>query len=767
MPRTKKKEDAPAKTKAPRGRSLVIVESPTKAKTIGKYLGKDFTVLSSFGHVRDLPKNDIGVDVEKDYAPKYIVPLKSKKVVGELKKAAAKAAMVYFASDEDREGEAISWHLLEILDLEPERVKRITFHEITEDAIQAALAHPRELDKRLVDAQQARRVLDRLVGYELSPFLWRKVARGLSAGRVQSVIVRLIVEREREIEKFVPQEYWSVEAMLAKRGTGTTFLSRLVKKDGETLDKFAVPDAASADVIVKHLDGAQWIVESIERKTVHRSPNAPFTTSTLQQEANNRLGYSAKQTMMIAQQLYEGVELGSAGSTGLITYMRTDSVNLSEKFLTESREWLAKNAGPDALPPESRKYKTKAKGAQEAHEAIRPTNVFAAPDDVASYLDDRQLKLYTLIWQRAVASQMADAELMTVTINVDATKADAPHYGFRATGSTIVKKGFLEVYDTDTKETFLPELAEKDALDAESVTPKQHFTEPPPRYTEASLVKTLEENGIGRPSTYAPTISTVVDRGYVEKDGRKLKPTELAGHVNDLLVAHFPDVVDYGFTASMEENLDAIAEGTKEWVPVIRAFYEPFKKNLTSKDKEVDKAKLIEQTDVKCEKCGRPMLIKFGRFGKFMACSGFTDKENQCKNTKPLPGSEQEESERRALAEGEKCTACGAPMMVKRGRFGEFLSCSKYPECKTVKPLQKKVGVKCPACGTGDIIEKKTRRGKLFYACSRYPECTHALWSKPNGELCPKCKSLVVFAKAEMVRCSSKECDYEKHVPKE
>lgn len=753
MPKTTKKKSAS------KGRSLVIVESPTKAKTIAKFLGRDFTVLSSFGHVRDLPKNDIGVDVEKDFTPKYIVPVKSKKVVSELKKAAAKADQVYFASDEDREGEAISWHLLEILDLEPEKVKRITFHEITEEAIKDALAHPRDLDMRLVDAQQARRVLDRLVGYQLSPFLWRKVARGLSAGRVQSVIVRLIVEREREIEKFVAQEYWSIEAMLSKRSADASFLSRLVKKDGETLEKFAIANAEAADAVVKDLDGAAWTVESVERKTVRRSPSPPFTTSTLQQEGNNRLGYSAKQTMMLAQQLYEGVELGEAGSTGLITYMRTDSVNLSEKFLGEAREWLSQNGGKGALPDEPRRYKTKSKGAQEAHEAVRPTSVFRTPESVAQYLDDRQLKLYTLVWQRAVASQMADAELMTLTINVDAVREAAPRYTFRATGSTIVKKGFLEVYDTDTKETFLPELEVKDALEAESIMPKQHFTEPPPRYTEASLVKTLEENGIGRPSTYAPTISTVVDRGYVEKDGRKLKPTELAGHVNDILVAHFPDIVDYGFTASMEEDLDTIAEGGKPWVPVIRAFYGPFKKNLDSKDKEVSKKALTEQTDEVCEKCGKPMIIKFGRFGKFMACTGFPE----CRNTKPLPGSEPAGG---ATVIDEKCTACGAPMIVKRGRFGEFLSCSKYPECKTVKPIQKKVGVKCPSCKEGDIIEKKTRRGKLFYACSRYPDCTHALWSRPTGELCPKCSSLIVFAKADAVRCSNKECDYERHVEK-
>ena len=747
---------------------LVIVESPTKAKTISKFLGKNFTVLSSFGHVRDLPKSKIGVDVEHDFAPQYVVPTKAKKAVSDLKRAAAKADLVYFASDQDREGEAISWHLLELLDLAPEKIRRITFHEITEEAIKASLEHPRALDQHLVDAQQARRVLDRLVGYELSPFLWRKVARGLSAGRVQSVIVRLVVEREREIQKFVPQEYWSIEAMLAKLvGSDEQFLAKLVKRDGETLEKFALSAGADAERIVTDLESALWTVESLERKTVHRSPFAPFTTSTLQQEANNRLGFSAKQTMMLAQQLYEGVELGEAGSTGLITYMRTDSMNLSEKFIEETREWLGTKYGKDIVPDNARRYKTKAKGAQEAHEAIRPTSVHNRPELIAAHLDDRQAKLYELIWQRAVASQMIDAEMMTVTVHIDASAANKPRYGFRATGSTIQKKGFLEIYETDTKETLLPELQEAEKLRCESLTPKQHFTEPPARYTEATIVKTLEENGIGRPSTYAPTISTVIDRGYVDKDGRKLKPTELAFLVNDVLVAHFPDIVDFGFTAKMEELLDDIAEGTREWVPVLRDFYGPFKTNLTLKEKEVSKKELTEEaTSEVCEKCGRPMIIKFGRFGKFLACTGFTDKEKQCKNTKPIPGSEPPGTPTAAPID-EKCETCSAPMMIKHGRFGEFLSCSRYPECKTIKSIQKKVGVKCPSCKEGDILEKKTRKGgRPFFACSKYPACTFALWSRPNGEACPKCQSLLVFAKADVIRCSSKECDFQKDAEK-
>jgi DNA topoisomerase I len=739
-------------------KQLVIVESPTKAKTISKFLGKGFKVLSSFGHVRDLPKKDIGVDIEHGFEPKYVIPLKAKKVVTELKKAAASADEVYFASDEDREGEAIAWHLQQLLKVDEKKAKRISFHEITEEAIMEALKHPRDLNMKQVDAQQARRVLDRLVGYKLSPFLWRKVARGLSAGRVQSVIVRLLVEREREILAFQAQEYWSVEATLARAaGDAESFVAKLQKKDGETLDKFALGDGKAAEAVVAAVKGAAWRVAAVERKSQKRSPLAPFTTSTLQQDANNKLGYSAKQTMMLAQQLYEGVELGGEGATGLITYMRTDSVTLSEKFVAEAREWIAGRFGKDAVPAEVRKHKSKAKRAQEAHEAIRPTSATRHPDDIKDHLDARQYRLYDLIWRRAIASQMSDAEIEMTAISAEASGSDGAAYTFRASGSTIRKKGFLEVYSADTKETILPPLEEGDALAASAIEPKQHFTEPPPRYTEAALVKTLEENGIGRPSTYAPTISTVVDRGYVQKDGRKLQPTELALLVNDLLVEHFPDIVDYAFTARMEDELDAVAHGEKEWVPVLQAFYGPFADNLEKKDKEISKKDLTETaTDEKCQKCGKPMIIKFGRFGKFLACTGFPE----CRTTRNLTATK-EELEAQQQASEEKCPTCSAPMMIKRSRFGEFMSCSRYPECKTTRPLLKKTGVKCDKCGEGDIIEKKTRRGKLFYACSRYPDCENALWSRPTGAICPKCKHLVVFAKNEAVRCSNKECDYE------
>jgi len=743
--------------------SLVIVESPTKAKTITKFLGKGFKIMSSFGHIRDLPKKEIGIDTENDFAPKYVIPTKSKKVAGELKRAAAAAETVYFASDEDREGEAIAWHLRELLKLNPKKTKRITFHEITKEAIQKALTEPRDIDDHLVDAQQARRILDRLVGYELSPFLWRKVARGLSAGRVQSVVVRLIVEREREIQKFVPQEYWTIEALLARRNAveSEAFTARLTKRDGSTLEKFAITETAAAEAIVKQLESAPWTVAAVERKATSRSPLPPFTTSTLQQEANNKLGYSAKQTMVIAQQLYEGVDLGPDGSTGLITYMRTDSVNLAEKFITEARQYLGEKFGGKAVPDEPRRYKTKSKSAQEAHEAIRPTEAWRHPDDIANYLDNHQRKLYELIWRRALGSQMSDAEMALTAVDIEAAAEDKTIYTFRANGTTVTYKGFLLVYETDVKEALLPDLKEAEAVDPKAVTPKQHFTEPPARYSEATLVKTLEENGIGRPSTYAPTISTVIDRGYVKKENKRLEPTELAFLVNDLLVAHFPDVVDYQFTARMEENLDEIAEGNREWVPVIRDFYNPFKANLKVKEGEISKKDVAEQaTDEICEKCGKPMVVKIGRYGKFMACTGFP----ACRNSKPLPGSESALAEKQLV--DEKCAKCGSAMMIRRGRFGEFISCSNYPECKTTKPLLKKVGVKCPTCKEGDMVEKKTRRGKVFYACSRYPDCKFALWSRPTGDICPDCGSLVVFAKADMVRCSNKECHFERRLEK-
>ena len=520
----------------------------------------------------------------------------------------------------------------------------------------------------------------------------------------------------------------------------------------------AIGSEKDAQAILKALDKAAYAVETVEKKKTKRSPSAPFTTSTLQQDANTKLGFSAKQTMMLAQQLYEGVELGVDGPVGLITYMRTDSVNLAEKFREEAAAYIKANH-PQSVPAEARVYKTKAKGAQEAHEAIRPTSADRTPESVAPFLDDRQNKLYELIWRRALASQMADAEIETTS----ATIATGTPYRFRATGSIVVAPGFMSVYQTDMKENLLPALAEGDALEAASVEPKQHFTEPPPRYSEATLVKALEERGIGRPSTYAPTISTVIDRGYVEKDERRLKPTELAFLVNDLLTEHFASVVDYDFTANMENTLDAVAEGTEQWVPVIKAFYDPFHENLGVKEKELSKKAITETaTDEKCEKCGKPMIIKFGRFGKFYACSGYPE----CKTTKPYDEKDKAAQEAaQEQAAGEFCETCGAPMMVKRGRFGAFLSCSKYPECKFTKQIKKLTGAKCPTCKEGDVIEKRSRKGRNFYACSRYPACDFAMWSKPTGENCPTCGNLLVFAKDHKIACSDKECGFSKEAP--
>ena len=735
--------------------NLVIVESPTKAKTISKFLGKDFIIKSSFSHLRDLPQKEMGIDIENNFAPHYVVPRKNQKTVTDLKKSAAKAKIIYFASDEDREGEAIAWHLNQILKPEPKKTRRIAFHEITKHAILDALEHPRDIDLNMVDAQQARRVLDRLVGYELSPFLWRKVAKGLSAGRVQSVAVRLIVEREREIQKFVPEEYWNIEGDFQKKNGQEKFSAKLNKINDKVLDKFAIKTKDESDKITKDLDGREYEVANVEEKETKRTPPPPFITSTLQQDANRRLGFSAKQTMMIAQQLYEGAELGNEGSIGLITYMRTDSVNLAEKFISEARDFLKKSFGEKYLSPGARRFTTKSKLAQEAHEAIRPTEADRDPESVRPYLDDHQYKLYNLIWRRAMASQMAEASLVGTAVDIEAKKSDAKNlYTFRANGLTIKFDGFLKVYGT-SQETILPVFKLKEILELLKLNPAQHFTEPPARFSDASLVKALEEYGIGRPSTYAPTISTIIERGYVEKiEGRRLKPTEIAFTVNDLLVEHFPQIVDFKFTANMESDLDEIAEGKKKWVPIIKEFYMPFKENLDQKYKEVSKAE--EPTEEICEKCGSPMVIKTGRYGKFLACSGFP----KCRNIKSLGKTDGGPAEPETT--NEICDKCGAPMIIKSGRFGKFLSCSKYPECKNMKPLVKSTGVACPECGKGEIVERRSKRGRTFYSCNRYPDCKFALWSKPTGEKCPKCGSLVVYGKNDTVACSNKECDYKK-----
>ena len=742
-------------------KKLIIVESPTKAKTISRFLGNDFVVESSFGHLRDLPKKKMGIDIENDFEPEYEVNEKSKKRANELKRLAKKTDEIILASDEDREGEAIAWHLMQILGSNP--YKRIVFHEITKNAILEALKNPRDLDMNLVDAQQARRILDRLVGYELSPFLWKKIRYGLSAGRVQSVAVRLIVEREEEIRKFKADEYWDIKSKVKsqKSKVDGEFETRLIKIDGKSVKKLDIKSKAEADEIKNNLEKAEYQVEKVTKKETKKNPLPPFTTSTLQQAANNKLHFSAKQTMMLAQKLYEGMNLGSKGATGLITYMRTDSLSLSKSSLESAEKYITNKFGKEYFS--QRFFKTKSKGAQEAHEAIRPTDPERDPESVKQYLDDKQYKLYKLIWQRMVASQMSSAVSDLTTIDVLADVAtvvgagrDLPlqpqQFLLRATGSIIKFEGFLKVYTIKSEEIILPKVDEKENLDLIKVLTEQHFTQPPARYTEASLVKKLEEEGIGRPSTYAPTLSTIQDRGYVEKIERKFHPKDIGELVNKLLVEHFPNIVDLKFTANMEKDFDEIAAGKIKWVPIIKDFYKPFKENLMQKEKEVNKKDLTEEaTNEKCEKCDSPMIIKMGRFGKFMACNNYPD----CKNTKQI--NEKGEVEEPETTD-EVCEKCGKPMVFKQGRYGKFLGCSGYPDCKNIKAIVKSTGVHCPECDKGEIVEKKSKKGKVFFACNQYPSCKYAMWNKPTGEKCSICGGLMSFGKEGKGFCGNKEC---------
>ncbi len=694
-------------------KNLVIVESPTKARTISRFLGSDFVIESSYGHIRDLPRSKLGVDVENNFEPQYVIPRKASPTIKKLKGEAAKSNKVILATDEDREGEAIAWHLVKALGLDDSSqlpapssqqggkdlnkpkaesrkpkatIERIVFHEITKRAIEEALQNPREIDMKRVDAQQARRILDRLVGYKLSPFLWKKVYRGLSAGRVQSVAVRLIAEREREIQSFRTQEYWSIEALLRSgQDAENPFTATLIKIGDKALDKFDIKETGGAEEIIKDLEGAKWTVENVEKKALSRNPLPPFTTSTLQQDAFRHLGFSTKQTMFIAQQLYEGVDVGE-GSVGLITYMRTDSVNLAEDSLKDARELIKKDLGENYILPTPRRFRTKTKGAQEAHEAIRPADPAKTPESIERFLDKKQFKLYNLIWKRFIATQMPAAIFDATSVDIAATTSyqlPTTGYTFRATGQVMKFDGFLKVYTIKFSEVTLPQMAPKEEVELKELKPLQHFTQPPPRFSEATLVKILEQNGIGRPSTYSPIISTIQGRGYVEKyERRYLKPTETGFLVNDILVEHFPEIVDVKFTAKMEEELDEIAEGKMAWQPVIKEFYEPFAKHLEEKYKIVEKHKVMETTEEICEKCGKPMVIRLGRFGKFMACSGFPE----CKNT------------------------------------------------KTLKQAADTLDMKCPSCKEGNMVIRRTRRQKIFYGCSRYPNCDFASWTDPRIE---------------------------------
>ncbi len=722
------------------GKSLVIVESPAKARTINKYLGRDYTVLASVGHIKDLPKSKLGVDIEHGFEPSYVRIKAKQKTIRELKSAAKKADVIYLAPDPDREGEAIAWHIAEEIDKDRKKTRRVLFNEITKDAIREAIAHPTDLDEKKFEAQQARRILDRLVGYQVSPVLWKKVRRGLSAGRVQSVAVRLVCDREAEIEAFKSVEYWHVDALF-ETPRGDTFSARLAKKDGKKL----VPGTeAEATAVVEDLRGLDFIIGKVERKEVKRNPLPPFTTSKLQQEASRRLGFSAKKTMMIAQQLYEGVELGAAGPVGLVTYIRTDSTRLAPSAVKAVRAYIEKKYGPQYLPPRPmvyRKKKGKSK-TQDAHEAIRPTSMEYTPESIKGMLTPDQWRLYSLIWKRFVACQMAPAILDQTRVEVKGGP-----YTLTASGSVMKFPGFTRVYEVavdeagkkDSKEeeegrekksALLPPLDEGESLKLEEIIPSQHFTQPPPRYTEATLVKELEEKGIGRPSTYATILSTIQDRGYVEKEARRLRPTELGKLVNELLVQCFPEILDAEFTAHMEEELDMIEEGRLQWRDLMKEFYDPFSKRLETAKVEMKSVKEdVTPTDIICDKCGKPMVIKWGRRGKFLACTGYPE----CTNTGDFTTDESgavKVAERRDETD-EKCPECSSPMVIKSGRFGRFLACSRYPECKKTMPYS--TGVACPEDGCGGVlVERRTKKGRVFFGCSKYPACKHATWKLPE-----------------------------------
>jgi DNA topoisomerase-1 len=818
-------------------KGLVIVESPAKAKTIQKYLGKDFTVDASFGHVKDLPKSSLGVDIDDDFTTEYVVIPGKEKVLAKLKKLALSADTIYLAPDPDREGEAIAAHLAEELgddskkkkkgktkkDQEHpdgERIRRVTFNEITQRAVKAAFEHPRDIDRNLVDAQQARRVLDRLVGYQVSPLLWDKVRRGLSAGRVQTVALRLIVDREREIKAFEKKEYWTIDAHLAA-GKPPAFDARFLGKGEE---KIEINNGEDAEKIRLALEHADWIVRSADKKERRRNATPPFTTSKLQQDSSRKLRFSVKRTMMIAQRLYEGIELGDEGLVGLITYMRTDSNRVAPEAIAEVREYVGREYGPQYLPESPNTYKEK-KEAQAAHEAIRPTSAMRHPDQVKQYLQEDEFKVYKLIWQRFVASQMNPAVFDQTTVDIDA-ESGSEVFWFRVTGSVMKFDGFLKVYEEakDVKDEEdeelkhkLPPLEAGQKLTLKGLKPEQHFTEPPPRYNEASLVKELEERGIGRPSTYAAILSTIQERQYAQKLGGKFTPTEIGLVVTDLLVENFKDIFDFQYTARLEEELDEIEEGKEKWTDALADFYKKFAKDLKYAEKHMENIKRMEKpTDEKCERCGAPLVIKWGKHGSFYACSTY-DKEdpNSCTFTKenPINLPDLDSADIQETTQEEYCENCGRVMVLKRGRFGQFMACTGYPDCKTTRRLdqgkkvpdipldetcpqckrnlilrhgrygefiscsgypdckyvkQNFIGVKCPLCKEGELVEKRARKGNTFYGCSNYPKCKFTSAAKPIAEKCPSCghEYLVERMRKDgtVIACPNKECDYERPV---
>ena len=821
-------------------KSLVIVESPAKAKTINKYLGKNFLVKASLGHVKDLPKRDLSVDVDNGFRPKYEVIEGKKKLMAELREAAKKVDNIYLAADPDREGEAICWHLQEELkgkpgDVNAPKIFRVMFNEITKKSIEKAFEKPLQVNVNLVDAQQARRVLDRLVGYKISPLLWDKVRRGLSAGRVQTVAVRVVVEREREIRAFIKQEYWTLDANLGGKKP-PAFDARLLRFEDakkhfpaaavtelpanvERTNASDIPNEAAATWIVGDLADVDYQVQSVGTKEKKRNPVASFITSTLQQESSRKLRFSVKRTMMLAQKLYEGIELGKEeGSVGLITYMRTDSTRVSDDALIEVRDYIGTKFGPQYLPAAANIYKTK-KDAQDAHEAIRPTSAMRTPDDVAKYLAEDELKVYRLIWMRFLASQMNPAIFDQTTIDVATKGKSGSAYIFRATGSVQKFDGFLAVYEEgkdakdeedDELKHKLPLVTQGEVLKFKALKPEQHFTEPPPRYNEATLVKKLEADGVGRPSTYASILSTIQDREYVSKEGGKFKPTELGMVVTDLLLESFADIFEVKYTARMEQELDEIEEGKLDWREAMAEFYQRFLKNLETAETQMTDIKRMEKpTDLKCDKCGKPLVIKWGKHGSFLACTGYpectytreltvdlpdidganlSDQGDEeycencgrpmvlkkgrfgtffactgypdCKTTKQIGGTQKKAD----VILDEKCPQCSSNLVTKSGRFGEFTACSNYPACKYVK--QKTIGVSCPNCTQGDIIERRSKRGKTFFGCNRYPDCDFVAWAKPNAEKCPDCGSPYLIEKylkaGPVLQCPNAECKYKR-----
>ncbi|MEN8219231.1 MAG: type I DNA topoisomerase [Pseudomonadota bacterium] len=752
---------------------LVVVESPAKAKTIKKYLGQDFEVLASFGHVRELVRKNGAVDPAHDFAMQYQLIKKNAKHVEAIAAATQRADTLYLATDPDREGEAISWHLSEILKdkqiIQNKTVYRVAFHEITQRAVQDAVANPTQLSMNLVNAQRARQALDFLVGFNLSPVLWRKIRSQLSAGRVQSPALRLIVEREQEIEKFKPREYWTVEAVCHKKRRDLT--AKLNLFGAKKITQFSITNEEQATdtkaTLLKLADGKLQVAK-VEKKQRKRQPSAPFTTSTLQQEAARKLGFTTKRTMQIAQQLYEGIDIGN-GAVGLITYMRTDSVNLATDAIAEIRDVIGERYGKDNLPKAPRQYKTKAKNAQEAHEAIRPTSAKRIPSDIKSFLKPEQLKLYTLIWNRTIASQMIHATLDTVAVDLACGEGN----NFRATGSTLVNPGFMAVYlegvddkkAGDEDEKMLPPLEVGEWIKLKDIRTDQHFTEPPPRFSEASLVKSLEEFGIGRPSTYASIISTLQQREYVVLEKKRFIATDTGRVVNKLLTEHFARYVDYNFTAKLEDQLDAISRGEQEWIPLMHRFWEKFKALVDEKMQTVQRKDITtEELDEACPKCGKPLAKRLGKRGNFIGCTAYPN----CDYTRNLEdGDGNETSTEPEVVEGRLCPQCGSELHIKQGRYSKFIGCSNYPKCKFKEPLEKPVdtGVKCPSCGQGSLLKKKSRYGKFFYSCSSYPTCKYAISNQPIATVCPKCGWPILMLKTTKRRgtekiCPQKGCDY-------